>query len=209
MQVSSDRVERLINVLSLLSLGEYEPALEHLEIDEAHDGVAVLEQGLAHFIRELAEARSENREIVAKLEASKREIEQKLETIERQQQAIRQLTTPIIELWDQVLTLPVVGLVDAERSMEMTEALLEHVSNSGARCVIIDLTGLDVIDTMTASHFSQMVRAAQLLGAHCVITGLSPDLARTLVGLGVDLGELVTLRSLKDGLRHCLIRLHA
>jgi rsbT co-antagonist protein RsbR len=74
--------------------------------------------------------------------------------------------------------------------------------------VIIDVTGVDVIDTMTANHFMQMIRAASLLGAHCVVTGMSPHTARTIVSIGVDLGSIRTLRSLKDGLKHCLHYLH-
>jgi len=208
MPVSSARVERLISVLSLLSLGEYDPALSHIEVGEHHDRFAVLEQALIIFIEELAEARADSQSAVAKLEDSKREIEQKLETIERQQLAIRDLSTPIIELWDDILTLPIIGLVDSQRSIEMTEALLARISETGARCVIVDVTGIDTIDTMTAGHFSQMIRAAQLLGAYCVVTGLSPEIARALVAIGVDLGDVTTLRSLKEGLRHCLLHVH-
>lgn len=208
MEVSCGRIERLINVLSLLSLGEYDPALTNIELGETTDRLSFLEQALMLFTRELAEARDENLAYVAKLEDSKREIEQKLRTIERQQMAIRDLSTPIIELWDDILTLPVVGMVDTQRSIEMTEQLLQRIVSSGARCVIVDLTGLDVIDTMTANHFMQMIRAAQLLGAYCVVTGMGPQTSQTLVGVGADLGSTVTLRNLKEGLKHCLLYVH-
>lgn len=202
--VSARRIERLIEVLSLLSLGEYDPALAQIEINEAEDRMSVLEQALALFIQELADTRRESEAHVAKLEDSRREIEQKLETIERQRVAINDLSTPIIELWDDILTLPIVGIVDTQRSIDMTERLLDRISKSGARCVIVDVTGIDVIDTMTANHFLQMIRAAQLLGAHCVVTGMNAHTSQTMVSIGVDLGQIRTLRSLKEGLEHCV-----
>lgn len=204
MEVPARRIERLISVLSLLSLGEYDPALAHIEVDSSGDRLAVLEQALAMFLDELAEARRENDAHVATLEQSKRDIEQQLETITRQQLAIRELSTPIIEVWDDILTLPIVGIVDTQRSIEMTEELLERVSKGSYSCVIIDVTGVDVIDTMTADHFAKMIRGAELLGAHCVVTGLRANLAQTMAAIGVELGGVPTLRSLKEGLKHCL-----
>jgi rsbT co-antagonist protein RsbR len=131
----------------------------------------------------------------------------KLATIERQQLAIRDLSTPVIEIWEDILTLPIVGVIDSQRSSEMTSRLLAAIDESGARCVIVDVTGVDVVDTMTADHLIRMIRAARLLGAYCVLTGLSPDVAQTLVRIGVDLRGIRTLRSLKEGLKSCFLRL--
>jgi rsbT co-antagonist protein RsbR len=185
------------DVLSLLALGKYDPALVQIELTDAQDRLSVLEQSLVFLVQELDAARRENRAHVA-------ELEQRLQTIEHQQHVIRELSTPVIELWDQILTLPIIGTLDAQRSQEVTESLLHRITDSRARCVIIDVTGIDTIDTMTSSHFLGMIRAAELLGAHCVVTGMSPHAAQTMVGLGVDLGSIHTLRSLKQGLEHCL-----
>ena len=208
LKVSRERVAKIIDVLSLLSMGAYDPALAHIEVGGEQEYFSELEQALALFVKEIIGSRQDGEAAIARLESSRREVEQKLELIERQQLAIRELSTPIIEVWDDVLVLPVVGLVDSQRALDMTEGLLEHVSNANARFVLIDLTGIDVIDTMTANHLISMIRAGQLLGAYCVVTGMNPEIAQTLVGIGVDLGEVQTLRSLKDGLRHCLLRIH-
>jgi len=132
--------------------------------------------------------------------------EQRVETIERQRLAIVDLSAPIIDVWDGILALPVVGLVDTERSIELTERLLERIAESGAQSVIVDLTGVDVVDTMTANHLLQMIRAASLLGAFSVLSGISPQIAQTLVQLDVDLTEITTVRNLKEALKTCLRR---
>lgn len=201
--ITRARVQRMIDVLSLISLDEFDPALTTIESSGESDAVAYLEESLNVFVRELGQARKDAELHVARLEERGRELVAKLETIERQREAIRDLSTPIIELWDEVVTLPVVGVVDTQRSLEMTTGLLEAVAEGGYRCAIVDLTGVDVVDTATADHFIRMIRGAELLGAHCVVTGVSPEIAQTLVHVGVDLGGVRTLRTLKDGLKEC------
>lgn len=201
-----ERLKRLVDVLSLVSVGRYDPDAVMIET-EYEDELAHVEETLNILIRELADARHENDNYIRELERSKEELQEKLSTIERQELAIRDLSTPIIELWDDILTLPLVGVVDSERSVEMTEQLLHRIVASGAACVIIDVTGVDVVDTMTADHFIKMIKAAQLLGAYCVVTGISPDIAQTLVRIGVDLSSVRTLRSLKEGLKDCFLYL--
>lgn len=205
--VRRDRIQRLIDVLSLVSIGEFDPALTTIEVDASHDHMSFLEETLNIFVRELGAARADNEAYVAALERGRSELEEKLQTIERQQMAIRDLSTPIIELWDEILTLPIVGIVDTQRSTEMTTRLLHRVAEGRYRCVIIDVTGVDVVDTMTADHFVKMIRSAQLLGAYCVVTGVSPDIAQTLVRIGVDMAGVRTMRSLKDGLKDCFMYL--
>jgi rsbT co-antagonist protein RsbR len=131
-----------------------------------------------------------------------RELEDKLATIEQQRAAIRELSTPIMEVWQGILCLPVVGLMDSARSADMTDALLRAVVATRAHSTIIDITGIEVMDTSTADHFIRMAKAVQLLGADCVLTGLNPQIAQTLVHMGVELGGLVTHRSLRDALQH-------
>jgi rsbT co-antagonist protein RsbR len=97
-----------------------------------------------------------------------------------------------------------VGAIDSARASEMTEKLLQRISERGADYVLIDLTGVDIVDTMTAAHLVRLTHAAKLLGARCVLTGVRPEVARTLVEIGVHLGGLMTLRTLRDGLRACL-----
>ena len=200
--LDQDRINRIIEVLSLISVGHYDEATTTIDVRNTDD-LAMLEQTLNIFTRELAAARQANADYTRKLEASQKELEDKLGTIERQRLAIQDLSTPVIELWDDIVTLPVVGIVDTQRSVEMTEKLLRRIVESRARCVIIDITGVDVVDTMTANHFIKMVNSARLLGAYCVVTGISPNIAQTMTQIGVDLQSIPTLRSLKEGLKDC------
>jgi rsbT co-antagonist protein RsbR len=128
------------------------------------------------------------------------ELEEKLEMVEQQRVAIRSLSTPIIEVWSGVLCLPVVGVMDTARSAEMTSALLQTIVEKETRYAIIDITGIDVMDTRTVDHFIRMAKAIRLLGAECALTGLNPHIAQTVVHMGLDLSDIVTHRSLRDAL---------
>jgi rsbT co-antagonist protein RsbR len=130
----------------------------------------------------------------------RRELDERLATIEQQRSAIRSLSTPVIEVWRGVLCLPVVGVMDTARSAEMTSALLQTIVEKGTRYAIIDITGIDVMDTRTVDHFIRMAKAIRLLGAECALTGLNPHIAQTVVHMGLDLSDIVTHRSLRDAL---------
>lgn len=130
----------------------------------------------------------------------RRELDERVATIERQRSAIRSLSTPVIEVWRGVLCLPVVGVMDTARSAEMTSALLQAIVEKGSKYAIIDITGIDVMDTRTVDHFIRMAKAIRLLGAECALTGLNPHIAQTVVHMGLDLSDIVTHRSLRDAL---------
>lgn len=129
---------------------------------------------------------------------------EKNEVLEKMQMAIQELSTPVLELWDDILALPVIGIVDSKRSSEMMERLLEEVVRRQAQFVIIDITGVDVVDTATADRFMKLVTAVEYLGARCMLTGTRGQVAQTLASLGVDMGQMIALRTLKHGLRECL-----
>jgi anti-anti-sigma regulatory factor len=131
-----------------------------------------------------------------------KELERRIATIEQQAAAIRALSTPILEVWDGILVLPIIGRVDGVRSADLMDTALAAISGRGARCVILDVTGVESVDAGTVQRLVQVARAATLLGARCVLTGVRPGVAQALVALGVDLSGLVTLRSLKEGLRY-------
>lgn len=134
--------------------------------------------------------------------AFRKELEERVSTIERQRTAIRSLSTPIIEVWQRVLCLPVVGVVDTARSAEMTSSLLQTIVDKGAKYAVIDITGIEVMDTRTVDHFIRMAKAVRLLGAECALAGLNPHIAQTIVHMGLDLSDIVTHRSLRDALHH-------
>lgn len=129
---------------------------------------------------------------------------EKTEALERMRGAMAELSTPILEVWDDVLALPVIGVVDSRRSADMMERLLREVEHKQCRFVIIDITGVEVIDTATADHFLKIVNAVGILGARCFLTGARGAVAQTLASLGMDLSALTTLRNLKHALRECL-----
>ncbi len=156
--------------------------------------VEALFEGLNEMIRSLGQEKT-------KSDAYRRELEDKLSTIEAQRLAIAELSTPIMEVWEGVLCLPVVGVMDTARSAEMTNALLRTVVEKETRCCIVDITGIEVMDTSTADHFMRMARAVSLLGAECVLTGINPHIAQTIVHMGVDLRGVRTHRTLQDALR--------
>ena len=133
-----------------------------------------------------------------------RELVEKLTVIEAQAAAIRQLSTPILEIWDRVLALPIIGTLDNKRVLELTTTLLDRIQRDRAECIILDITGVEIVDTSTANHLLRVVRATRLLGTACILTGMSAKIAQTLVGLGAEFESTVTLRSLKDGLKHYL-----
>jgi rsbT co-antagonist protein RsbR len=138
--------------------------------------------------------------------AYQREIEEKLITIEQQRAAIRELSTPVIELWDGILCLPVVGIVDSARSAQMTDVLLQAIAERRTQYAIVDITGIEVMDTKTVDHFVRLAKAVRLIGADCVLTGVSPNIANTMVAMGVNLGDVATHRSLRDALKYFVLR---
>jgi rsbT co-antagonist protein RsbR len=133
----------------------------------------------------------------------------KVELIEKQSRIIKELRAPIIHVWDQVITLPLIGVVDSQRAGEVMDSLLREVSTRGALFAILDLTGVDVVDTATAGHLVAMVRAVKLLGAEGIITGIRPPVAQTMVTQGLDISSVVTLGSLREALKFCMRRLRA
>lgn len=135
-------------------------------------------------------------------------LQTKLDVIEAQQRVIRELAAPIIEVWDGVLALPMIGVVDSARTAEAMESLLEAISSRSARFAILDLTGVQVVDTKVADHLIKLVRAIQLLGAEGIICGIRPNVAQTMVALGLDLSAIVTKANLRAGLTHCMQRLN-
>jgi DNA-binding response OmpR family regulator len=137
------------------------------------------------------------------VEDLKRTVRRALEHREQRMQ-INELSTPVVEVWDGVLLVPLVGTLDDRRSSQLSSALLEAVRAEGARVVLVDITGCTVVDTFTAAHLINTVRSVRLLGAEAVVTGVSAHVAADLVKLGVKLEDICTRRRLADGLRLAL-----
>lgn len=119
-------------------------------------------------------------------------------------QAIRALSTPIIQVWEGVLALPVIGLVDSPRAAQMMESLLDAIVRTRCRVAILDLTGVDAIDTSTVNHLFKMVQAAALLGSRCVVSGISSGVAQTIAHLGLDFSGMLAFGTLQEALRYAM-----
>jgi rsbT co-antagonist protein RsbR len=132
------------------------------------------------------------------------ELRDQLDLVERQAATIRALGSPILRVWKGVLCLPVIGVVDSERAARMTDALLDAIVAESARYAIVDLTGVEVLDTATAQHLLRLFRAAQLVGTEGILCGLRPAVAQTVVTLEVEMGAMHTKRTLFEALEHCL-----
>jgi rsbT co-antagonist protein RsbR len=121
-------------------------------------------------------------------------------TISEQQDAIRELSTPVLQLREGLLILPIVGLMDSYRARQLTESLLAAISRNRARVAVIDITGVPAVDSRVANNLVQTVEAARLMGATVIVTGLSPEIAQTLVTLGIDLSIMNTVGDLQGGI---------
>jgi rsbT co-antagonist protein RsbR len=128
------------------------------------------------------------------------------EVIVRQQREIAELSTPVVKLWDGILALPLIGTLDSQRTQVVMENLLQTIVDVEAEIAIIDITGVPTVDTLTAQHLLKTVTAARLMGAECIISGIRPQIAQTIVHLGVDLGDVTTKGSLADALTVALDR---
>ena len=132
--------------------------------------------------------------------------ESREEVIARQQQEMLELSTPVVKLWDGVLALPLIGTLDSARTQVVMENLLQRIVDTGAAIAIIDITGVPTVDTLVAQHLLKTVAAARLMGADCIISGIRPQIAQTIVHLGVDLGDVITKATLADAFA---VALHA
>jgi rsbT co-antagonist protein RsbR len=126
------------------------------------------------------------------------------EIIQQQRMDMMELSTPVIKVWDKILTLPIIGTLDSRRAQMMMEALLQKVVETGSTIAILDITGVKTMDTLVANHLIKTVTAARLMGARCILTGVSPAIAQTMVQLGIDLTQITTRAQMSDGIKLAL-----
>jgi len=185
-------VDELLAMVRAVSGGDFSRRLE-MKYPDTHPAGA-LATSINTMIDALEEARTQS------TEHSDRLAEQ-VSTIERQQAAIQELSTPVIEVWTGALCVPIVGVLDSARATELTSTLLHTITQKKAPFAVIDITGIEVMDTSTADHFIRMARSVGLLGAKCVLSGIRPNIARTIVHMGIDLTGIESYRTLREALR--------
>ncbi len=186
------RIEVIEEVLAAAAGGDFDAQID-IDMEEA-DVFTSVETGINLLISDLGDE-------VRKSQARANDLQDKLDLIEKQRQAIEELSTPIIKIWDRVLVLPLIGTLDTKRSQRLTESLLTEIAVTQTKVSILDITGVPTVDSAVANHLLKTVASVKLLGAECVITGIRPEVAQTMVHLGVDLSEVETLANLSDGLK--------
>ncbi len=122
------------------------------------------------------------------------------ETITRQSRSLVSMSTPVTEIWEGVLLLPIVGVVDSQRAQDIMDAILTKVAETSSKVAIMDIAGVAVVDTAVANHLIKITKATKLMGCNCTISGVSPAIAQTIVELGIDVGEVQTTATLRDAL---------
>jgi len=186
-----DKIETIVDKLTKVAAGDFSVRFDEDEDDpfyEAAETFNIMLEDVDYMNQELAEKNEK--------------LEEKLDIIENQKEAMQELATPSVQLWDGVLTLPIIGVLDSQRTQQMMEVLLDEIVSKEARYVIIDITGVGYVDTKTADHLVKISKAVQLLGSKCIITGMQPEVSNTLVQIGVDLEGLLTMRNIADALRY-------
>jgi rsbT co-antagonist protein RsbR len=138
---------------------------------------------------------------------TKQELEQQIETIRAQQRAIHELSAPVLEIWEGVLAVPLIGMMDTERTNDIIARLLDRAHHSHTRFAILDLTGVEILDTSIANHLLRLLGTLRLLGVEGMVSGISPSISLTMVGLGIELDAIRSHRSLREALRHCMVAL--
>lgn len=187
--VERERLERLHEALRLASEGKFvesQNVLSGGNDDEFNE----FEQSLQAFILDMKIAVEYNMETIHALTNSKK--------------ALRELSTPIIDVWDHVIAVPFVGHLDQDRVQDLSQRILRRIANAQITWVLLDMTGIDLVDSTIANHILQLARSIGLMGTRCILTGIRPRVAHTFVTLGISLDELQPTATLKEGLKRCI-----
>lgn len=131
-------------------------------------------------------------------------LQAKEKLITEQQNIMLELSVPVVTVWDKILMVPLIGMIDSRRTQLMMERLLTAIENTQSKIAILDISGIPIVDTLVARHLIVTISAAKLMGSECIITGISSRIAQTIVNLGVDLTGIVTRSTLADGLKYAV-----
>lgn len=195
--ILKERIDQIEDVLASVAAGDMDARINS-QIEDDFSGVeAAIDLLIDDLTDELA-----NREAIQKnLEDKLQTIKKQNDTIAQQQEDLLELSSPVTKVWDNVLILPVIGTLDSRRTQIMMENLLQKIVDTGCTTAILDITGVPTVDTQIANHLLKTVSAARLLGAECIISGISPNIAQTIVHLGIDLSSIRTKATLQEAMR--------
>ena len=189
------RIEWILGAFQKIARGEYDLGDLSVEKDDEIDAIA---GGLVMVAEELAVRMQENERLHKDL------LLEKERTISAQKEAIIELSTPVLRVWNGILVLPLIGTIDTTRAEAMAETLLYEIKRLQTSVAIIDITGIGVVDSNVAGHLITLIKASQMLGAQCVLSGVSPAVAQTLNKVDIPITEIVTKGSLQSALQYGL-----
>ena len=182
--------------MSSVAAGELELRIE----SDIEDDLTGIEQAINLLIDDLTHELKKSLKMKAEMEEKLHKIQDQQRTILQQQEDLMELSSPVSKVWDNILILPVIGTLDSQRTQIMMENLLQKIVSTGCTTAILDITGVPTVDTQVANHLLKTVTAARLLGAECIVSGISPAIAQTIVHLGINLSQILTKATLQDAM---------
>lgn len=191
-----NRIDRIEDILASVAAGDMEARIE----SDIEDDFSGIEAAIDLLINDLTDELRERSKAQKELESRLSKIQEQQKTILQQQEDLLELSSPVSKVWDNILILPVIGTLDSQRTQVMMENLLQKIVETGCTISILDITGVPTVDTQVANHLLKTVTAARLLGAECIISGISPAIAQTIVHLGIDLSAIRTKATLQDAM---------
>jgi len=194
------RIERIEDVLSSVAAGEMDARIA----TEVEDDFSGIESAIDLLIDDLTDELQNREKTRQELQEKLEKIQEQQKTIMQQQEDLMELSSPVTKVWDNILILPVIGTLDSQRTQVMMENLLNKIVATGCTISILDITGVMTVDTQVANHLLKTVTAARLLGAECIISGISPAIAQTIVHLGIDLTSIRTKATLQDAMIYAM-----
>ncbi|WP_319266210.1 STAS domain-containing protein [uncultured Draconibacterium sp.] len=197
---AKERIEHIEDVLSSVAAGDLDVRIEA----EIEDDLTGVEEAINILIEDLTYELKQSKKMREELEEKLSKIEDQQKTIMRQQDDLLELSSPVTKVWDNILILPVIGTLDSQRAQIMMENLLQKIVDTGCTMSILDITGVPTVDTQVANHLLKTVTSARLLGADCIISGISPAIAQTIVHLGIDLSVIRTKATLQDAMIYAM-----
>jgi len=196
------RVNRIEDILSSVAAGDLEARIN----SEFEDDFTGVEAAVDLLINDLTDELMQREKTQKELEERLATIQEQQKTILMQQEDLLELSSPVTKVWDNVVVLPVIGTLDSRRTQIMMENLLQKIVDTGCTIAILDITGVATIDTQVANHLIKTVTAARLLGAECIVSGISPAIAQTIVHLGIDLSTIQTKATLQESMQYAFQR---
>lgn len=194
------RIEHIEDVLSSIAAGDLDLRIN----SELEDDFSGVEQAINLLIDDLTHELKKSNKMKEEMQEKLLKIQEQQKTILQQQEDLMELSSPVSKVWENILILPVIGTLDSQRTQIMMENLLQKIVSTGCTTAILDITGVPTVDTQVANHLLKTVTAARLLGAECIVSGISPAIAQTIVHLGINLSNILTKASLQSAMIYAL-----